>query len=49
VCYIGLDVHKKLVVHFSNTADGAVVEEGWIAATAMSLLRRSDCQNQTER
>jgi transposase len=39
VCYVGLDVHKKLVVYCSKTADGTVVEEGEIAATRRELRR----------
>jgi len=39
VCYVGLDVHKKLVVYCSKAADGTVVEEGQIAATRGELRR----------
>jgi len=37
MCYVGLDVHKKLVVYCGKAADGTVVEEGRIGATRREL------------
>jgi len=39
VCYMGLDVHKKLVAYCGKRADGTVLAEGSVGATREQLRR----------